>query len=237
MKGGALVTGGAKRIGRAIAFGLAEIGYDIALHYNHSLKEAQSAASEIEKKGVQCALFQCDLNRIDEVLQLMPKIFERFPECNLLINNASIFERAGFLDTDPELLDRFLNINFKAPFFLSQDFARYCQEGQIIHILDTKISKEIVNYFTYGLTKKTLYEFMRMAAKALAPNIRVNGICPGMILPSKDLSESDFEKLSQKIPVQHRGDPQNVVSAVRFLIENSFVTGECLYVDGGEHLN
>ncbi len=237
MKGGALVTGGAKRIGRAIAFGLAEMGYDIALHYNHSLKEAQSAASEIEKKGVQCVLFQCDLNQTGEVIQLMPKVFERIPECNLLINNASIFERARFLDTDPELLDRFLNINFKAPFFLSQDFVRHCQEGQIIHILDTKISKEMINYFTYGLTRKALYEFMRMTAKALAPHIRINGICPGMILPSKDLSESEFEKLSRKIPLQHRGDPQNVFSAVRFLIENSFVTGECIYVDGGEHLN
>jgi len=237
LKNAAIVTGGAKRIGRHIALALADRGYDIALHYNHSLKEAQSAALEIEKKGVQCTLFQCDLNRTSEVIQLMPNVFERFPECNLLVNNASIFERAQFLDTDTELLDRFLNINFKAPFFLSRDFAGYCQEGQIINILDTKISKEVIHYFTYAITKKTLYEFTRMAAKVLAPRIRVNGICPGMILPSKDLSKAEFEKLSLKIPVQHKGDPQSVVSAVCFLVENSFVTGDCIYVDGGEHLN
>jgi pteridine reductase len=237
LKGAAIVTGGAKRIGRSIALGLADLGYDIALHYLHSLEEAQSVASDIGKKGVQCHLFKCDLDQIDDVLEFMPKVFERFPECNLLINNASIFEKARLMDTDTEILDRFLNINFKAPFFLSRDFARYCQEGQIINILDTKISKEGVSYFAYALTKKALHEFTRMAAKALAPRIRVNGICPGMILPSKDLSEAEFEKLSLKIPVRRKGDPQSVVSAVRFLIENSFVTGDCIYVDGGEHLN
>jgi pteridine reductase len=182
-------------------------------------------------------LFRCDLDQIDDVLEFMPKVFGKFPDCNLLINNASIFEKALFQDTDQELLDRFLNVNFKAPFFLSRDFSRHCQEGQIINILDTKISKEGGSYFAYTLTKKTLHEFTRMAAKVLAPRIRVNGICPGMILPSKELSEAEFEKLSRKIPVQHRGDPQSVVSAVRFLIENSYVTGECIYVDGGEHLN
>jgi pteridine reductase len=236
VKSTAFITGGAKRIGRAIALGLAETEFDIALHYGHSLREAEKVASEIKAKGRQCHLFQCDLNHVKDVMQLIPKVFEIFPNCNLLINNASIFEKARFLDTDPDLLNRHLNINLKAPFFLSREFARYCQEGQIINMLDTKISKEVISYFAYAISKKALHVFTRMAARELAPGIRVNGICPGMILPSKDLSENDFKKLSHKIPIQHHGDVHDVFSAVQFLIENPFVTGDCLYVDGGEHL-
>lgn len=237
MKRTALITGGAKRIGRAIALGVAETGFDIALHYGHSQKEAEKVASEIKAMGRQCHLFQCDLNQMEDVMQLIPRVFKKFPNCNLLINNASIFEKTRFLDTDSDLLDRHLNINLKAPFFLSREFVRYCQEGQIINILDTKISKEVISYFAYAISKKALHAFTRMAAKELSPRIRVNGICPGMILPSKDLSEADFEKLSQKIPLRHNGNVQDVVSAVRFFLDNPFVTGDCLYVDGGEHLN
>lgn len=237
MNGTALVTGGARRIGRSIALSLAEKGYRIALHYRSSLKEAKEVARNIEHKGMECHLFSCDFNDMVDVLKLIPKVFERLPDCNLLINNASQFERARLMDTDLDLFDRHFNVNFKAPFLLSRDFARHCKEGQIINILDTKISRTPIEYFIYTLSKKSLFEFTKLAAKELGPRIRVNAVSPGLILPSALQSREDFEKMGARVPLRRKGDMENVVSAIHFFIENSFITGECIFVDGGEHLN
>jgi len=236
VKGAALITGGARRIGRAIVLSLAEKGFDVALHYRSSRSEAEEVAEAIKKIGRQCHLFRCDLNDMKDVSSLIPQVFKRFPDCNLLINNASIFKRARFTETDEPLFDRHFNINFKAPFFLSSDFAKHCSEGQIINILDTKVSRALIEYFVYTLTKKALSEFTRMAAKELGPRIRVNGICPGLILPSSELSEEDFQELGGRIPLQRTGSPESVVSAIHFLLDNTFITGETIFVDGGEHL-
>ena len=236
MKGTALITGGARRIGRAIALSLAGKEYNIALHYRTSKKDAETAASEIRSKGVECEIFQCDLSNSGKVATLIPRVFERFPDCNLLVNNASVFQRARLMETDEALFDRHFNTNLKAPFFLSRDFARHCRKGHIINILDTKISRILIEYFAYTLTKKALHEFTRMAAKELGPSIRVNGVSPGLILPSADLSSEDFEKMGDRVPLKTTGNPESVVSAIHFLIDNTFITGECIFVDGGEHL-
>ena len=236
MKGTALITGGAKRIGRAIALALADDGFNIALHYSSSPKKAEETAGEIEKKGVNCHLFSADFDKMDEVSSLIPSVFEIFPDCNVLINSASIFQRARLMDTDEELFNRHFNINFKTPFFLSRYFAQYSSKGHIINILDTKISRNLIEYFAYTLTKKALYEFTLMAAKELGPEIRVNGVSPGLILPSAKQTREDFEKMATQVPLQKTGNTDSVVSAVRFLIENEFVTGELIFVDGGEHL-
>jgi len=236
MKGTALVTGGARRIGRAIALALADNGFNIALHYSSSPVEAEKTAGEIEKKGALCHLFCADFNKMDEVSSLIPSVFERFPDCNLLINNASIFQRARLMNTDEDLFNHHFNINFKTPFFLSRDFTQHASKGHIINILDTKISKNLIEYFVYTLTKKALYEFTLMAAKELGPKIRVNGVSPGLILPSSRQSREDFERMGSKIPLQRTGNTDGVVSAVLFLIENDFITGEVIFVDGGEHL-
>ena len=236
MKGTALITGGAKRIGRAIALSLAGKEYNIALHYRTSQQDAESAASDIRSKGVECELFQCDLSDSDKVATLIPRVFERCPDCSLLVNNASVFQRARLMETDEALFDRHFNTNLKAPFFLSRDFARLCRKGHIINILDTKISRTLVEYFAYTLTKKALFEFTRMAAKELGPSIRVNGVSPGLILPSADLGPEDFEKMGDRVPLKTTGNPASIVSAVHFLIDNTFITGECIFVDGGEHL-
>lgn len=236
MRGTAFVTGGAKRIGRVIAFDLADKGFHIALHYRNSEREADEVAKKIQCSGRKCHLFHCDFNDMDAVTALIPRVFDRFPDCNLLINNSSVFERARLMDTDVRLFDRQFNTNFKAPFFLSRDFARLCSEGQIINILDTKISSPHIEYFVYSLTKKTLFEFTRMAAKELGPSIRVNSISPGLILPSKYRNKEDFKQMEKKIPLKKTGEPKNLISAVNFLIDNDFITGECIFVDGGEHL-
>ena len=232
----ALVTGGAKRIGKAIALSLADRGINIALHYHTSKKDAEKLQKEIESKSVVCGLFQCDLQDMHQVENLIPKVFEKFPDTNLLINSASIFKRAGLMDSDTDLFDQHMNIHLKAPFFLTQHFARYCSRGHVINLLDTKISRVLIQYFAYTLSKKALADFTRMAAKELGPNIRVNGVCPGLILPSADMSQEEFIHQGDHLPLKQTGNPEHIVSAIQFLLDNPFVTGEILLVDGGEHL-
>lgn len=236
MKGTALVTGGARRIGRTIALTLAEKGYDIALHYCSSENDAHAIKHEIENAGRKCSLFQGNFEDMKQVASLVTAVFELFPDCNLLINNASIFERATLTETDEQLFDRHFNINFKAPFFLSREFAKHCGEGQIINILDSKITSKFTEYFVYTLTKKALFEFTGMAARELGPNIRVNGVCPGLIMPPPGKDEAWLDKMGKHLPLQQRGDPESVTAAISFLTESRFVTGEWIFVDGGEHL-
>ena len=231
-KGTVLVTGGAKRVGKAISVYLAVKGYDIALHYNNSEFEAAKLKKEIEKLGQKCVLFKCDFSNIVESKKLISRVKNSLPELNILINNASIFEEGSFLNTASEELDRHFNINFKTPFFLSQSFAEFCNNGQIINILDTNITRNHSKYFAYTLSKKTLYSFTKMAAYELGPKIRVNAIAPGVILPPAGKDSIDTES----IPSKKQGELKNVLEALGYLIENSHVTGECLFVDGGEHL-
>ncbi len=235
-KGTALITGGAKRIGRAVALKLAEHGFNIAIHYQSSQTEAESLRSKILDIGVGCDIFQCDFSDMDSVSTLIGRVFDVFPDCNLLINNASLFERAHLMETTPDFFERLMTVNLKTPVFLSKSFAERCQSGQIINLLDTKIEKELTPYFVYALTKKGLRDFTRMAAKELAPNIRVNGVAPGLILPSAENDPESFERMGGKIPLKRTGNPDDIVRAVMFLVENEFITGECIHVDGGEHI-
>ncbi|MCY4442574.1 MAG: SDR family oxidoreductase [Deltaproteobacteria bacterium] len=235
-KGAALVTGGARRIGAAIARALAQDGYDIALHYRTSAESAEGIAEEIEGLGRRCRLFRCDLDRHEEMTGLIPGVREHFPRLNVLINNASIFEPGTLAGTGRDLFERHFNINFKAPFFLTQAFAEGCEHGQIINILDTRVSRSDQHHAAYTLSKKALLELTRMAARELGPAIRVNGVSPGMILPPPGGVVDELERRSAGLPLKRIGDTANLVAAVRFLLENPFITGECIYVDGGEHL-
>ena len=232
----ALITGGAKRIGKAIALHLAQNGYDIALHYNTSKKEANLVKNEINKLGRKCSLYKCNLLNTKELTSLIKEVKKSFPNLSLLINNASIFEEEKFLKTDLSFLDRHLNVNFKAPFFLSQSFAKYCKKGQIINLLDANVTRSKTKYFAYNLSKKMLFEFTKMSAVELAPQIRVNAIAPGPILspPGKDLNY--LQKKGLIVPLQKKGEVKNIIQCIRFLVENNYVTGQCIFVDGGKHL-
>lgn len=233
----AFITGGARRIGRRIALALAEAGWDIALHYNASRDEAEDARREIESMGRRCALFQADLTCMEEVHALIQRVMEAEPNCRALVNNASIFERAPLMDTDEAFFDRHFHLNFKVPFFLTQSFARLRKQGCVINLLDTKIEQKRSNYFAYTLSKKALFEFTRMAAHELAPGIRVNGVCPGLILPPEGEDDAYLRRMAERIPLRQSGSPDDIAAAVRFLLENEFITGECIFVDGGERLN
>jgi len=232
----ALITGGAKRIGRAIALALAREGYDLAVHYNRSADAATELADEIARLGRRCELFQRDLADAEQVAALVPDVVAALPDCNVLVNNASIFQRAGLMDTDADLFDRHFAVNFRAPFFLSQAFARHCRSGQIVNLLDTTIARTFTPYFAYALTKKALADFTKAAAKALGPHIRVNGVCPGLILPPSGAGPDALEEMAPRVPLRRVGDPEAVAAAVVFLVRNDYITGQSIFVDGGEHL-
>jgi len=232
----ALITGGGARIGKAIAVALAGMGYDIALHYNSSEKEAKQTSEEIRSAGAGCEIFKCDIGTSAERMSLIPKVFEVFPDCSVLVNNASVFENVHFQDVTEETLDRDMNINFKAPFFLAQEFSRRDSAEIIVNILDTRVSRIETEHFTYNLSKKVLHNFTLMAAKALGPGIRVNGICPGPILPPPGEDTEYLERISKHTPLGRPGNPDYVITALKYILENPYVTGECLFVDGGEHL-
>ena len=236
MSKAALITGGGKRLGKAISLSLAERGYDIAIHYNHSDKEAKETADLIREKGRKCEIFQSNLSDISQVRSLIPTVFDVFPQCSILVNSASIFENFGFNDVTEEIFERDFNTNFKAPFFLSQDFSKGDDAELIINMLDMRINKIETEHFTYNLTKKALRDFTLMAAKALGPKIRVNGICPGPILPPPDKDIKYLEQIAKNTPLEKPGNPDYIITAVKYLLDNSFVTGQCLFVDGGQHL-
>ncbi len=232
----ALVTGGSKRLGRAISLYLARRGYDIAIHYNQSSANAKETASIIKEKGGKCKIFQSDLNDVKQARVLALEVLEAFPRCAILVNSASVFENIGFHETTEETFDRDFNVNFKSPFFLSQDFSKGSGAKLIINMLDTRVNKTETAYFTYNLSKKVFRDFTLAAARSLGPKIRVNAICPGAILPPPDKGVEYIEKMTRRIPLQSPGDPNHVVTAVKYILDNPFVTGECLFVDGGERL-
>ncbi len=230
------MTGGAKRIGQAIAIALAGAGYDIAIHYNSSRPEAQETAALITRQGVRCEIFPCDLQRETAVRALIRQVQTRFPDLNVLINSASLFRPSGLSSADLPSFHGHFSVNLIAPYLLSCEFARLCKTGHIINLLDTDIVKYRTSHFPYLLSKKALAEFTQMAAVALAPKIRVNGICPGLILPPADRSEKYLNKRALGIPLKRRGDPRQIAKAALYLLESEFLTGQFIFNDGGEHL-
>lgn len=232
----ALVTGGAQRIGAEIVKKLAENGYNIALHYNSSYKNARDIKEEIELMGAKCNLFQCDFNDEKKLTLLIKQVEKVFPELSLLINNASIFIRSKTIDTELDIFNKIFNSNFKAPYILSRDFAKIAKKGNIINIIDTKIAKNDFLYSAYTLSKKILKDLTLMTAKEFAPSIRVNGIAPGVILLPIDKKGDYLKKLAKKVPLKKKGEITDVISALEFLLNNNYITGQIIYVSGGQHL-
>ncbi|HSG31118.1 MAG TPA: SDR family oxidoreductase [Thermodesulfobacteriota bacterium] len=236
MKRAALITGGAKRIGKEICIYLAEKGYDIALHYNTSESKAKSLSKQIKKSGVECRLFKSDLSKPKFSASLILKVFRQYPHCSVLVNNASVFKEKEFSEITLKDFENDMAINFTSPFFLTQQFSKHKSASNIINLIDTRVSRVNSTYFTYNLSKYCLYKFTKMSARQLAPKIRVNGICPGDILPLEGLDKSYLKKRSKRLPLKRVGCVGNVIAAMDYLLNNEFVTGQCLFVDGGEHL-
>jgi len=232
----ALITGSAKRVGRAIALHFAERGFDIALHYNHSKDDAEQTASDIRALGVGCKLFPADLASHAALAPLVSLVHTAFPNLSVLINSASTFDAGRFMESDIALYQKEFAINTQAPIFLTQAFAKIVKQGAVVNMLDTMITNNKHSCFFYLLSKKTLAEFTKMAAVECAPNIRVNGVCPGYILPGGEWNDEYKKRLEPTLPLQKTASLYDVAEAVYSLATNSAITGQFLFIDGGEHL-
>ena len=237
MKQAALITGGAKRIGKAVALKLAGQGIDIALHYNSSKTEAEKTADEIRALGADCTLFQSALVNEKQAYALIAESIKKYAHLNILINNASIFERKSFLETDEVFLEQHFATNFKAPFFLTQAFARaVTTKAHVVNMLDTYITRYNGHYFGYLLSKKALAEFTKMAARELAPRIHVNGVCIGVTTLSENLKPEYVARKQRDLPEQKLVEPEEVAAAVLNLIQSPYLNGQLLFVDSGDQL-
>ena len=233
-----MITGGAKRLGKEMALSLAQKGWDVALHFRNSESDAETTRQRIEKTGVVCRLFQANLERAHEAVDMLRKVLKEFPELDLLVNNASVFDESPLATVDEEVFDRQFDVNFKSPFFMTQQYSKNCRSGHVVNILDTKIQSNRAGRFTaYNLSKKALMHLTQMSAIDLAPRFRVNAIAPGPVLKASHASEEEFQIRIQQTPLQLEIPGSSIVSALNYLIENPNLTGEILYCDNGSHLN
>ncbi|MBX9568772.1 MAG: SDR family NAD(P)-dependent oxidoreductase [Candidatus Obscuribacterales bacterium] len=231
MRKAALVTGGAKRIGREIALHLAKNGYDIALHFNRSAEDAQKTAAEIEQLSRRCYLVKADLGTASELESVIESCIGNLPYLSVLINNASTWSGGLLTDSSCDEFDEQFHLHVRAPFILTRDFARMARKGNIINILDSNVAKKRATEFAYLLSKKSLQDLTIMAAVELAPAIRVNSIAPGMVLaPEKDKNKPHNN------PLNKTGSPKDVTNAIDFFLHNETVTGQCVFVAGGKDL-
>nr|WP_321353639.1 SDR family NAD(P)-dependent oxidoreductase [uncultured Draconibacterium sp.] len=238
MKRTALITGASKRIGRSLTEHLAEKGWNVVVHYNSSVKGANGLVEDLSAKypDQEFRAVQANLAETDEVVALIPKLAAEKIKVDLLVNNASVFDRGYLKGTSGELLDSQIDVNLKAPFFLIRDFANYFKTGNIINFVDTRITSNASNFTAYSISKKALWELTKMAALEFAPDIRVNAIAPGVTLPPEDEDEDYLEKLAQGIPMKKPGGVEPILKSLDYILENDHLTGQLLFADGGENL-
>jgi len=235
----ALITGAARRIGRAIALDLAAHGWRVVIHYRHSKDEAQGVAAEITQAGGEAVALPANLADISDVQSLIPRCAEALGTATCLVNNASEF----FLDTigsvTPEGWHTHLDINLKAPVFLAQ--ALYASlpsgtEGNVINIIDQRVWRPTPDFFSYTISKAGLWTATQTLAQAMAPRVRVNAIGPGPVLQSVHQTPSDFAAETVSTPLQRGPSLAEIAAAVRFILSTPSMTGQMIALDGGQHL-
>ena len=237
--GVALVTGAARRIGAAIALDLARHGWDVAIHFHRSEREAQDVQRAVEAAGRRAVLLRADLMREAEVAGLVPAAIAALGPLTLLVNNASAFEMDRIDTVTRASWDLHIEIGLRAPLVLSQDFARQLpagRSGNIVNLLDQRIWKPTPYFLSYTVAKVGLWTLTRTLAQALAPAIRVNGIGPGPTLPSPRQTEEQFRRQCEAMPLGRGATPEEVARAVLYLAGATSVTGQMIAVDGGQHI-
>ncbi|HEX3347206.1 MAG TPA: SDR family oxidoreductase [Acetobacteraceae bacterium] len=235
----ALVTGGAKRLGRAIALALAGAGFDVAVHVNASLEEGERTAADIRAFGRRAAVLRADLAREDEVMQLLPQATAALGPLGVLVNNASRFERDSWHDATRAGWDAHLEPNLRAPFVLMQAFAHALPEsarGAVINMIDERVWALTPHFVTYTISKAALWALTQTMALALAPRIRVNGIGPGPALPNSRQTQAQFERQAAGTPLGYGTGPEEVARAAMAILRLPAMTGQMIALDSGQHL-
>ena len=235
----AIVTGSAVRLGKALALALAEQGARLVIHYSASAGPAEETVRHIKALGSDAMAIQADLSQCGEARSIIEWAATHFGQVDILVNSAAIFEPGNWDDTTEENWDRHFAINLKSPFFLSQAFATHVgrsRPGHIVNIADWRGVRPGTDHVAYTLTKAGLIAMTKSLALALAPNIQVNAIAPGMILPPPGEDQAYLEQWAHQIPAQRVGSPGEIAKALIFLLRSDFVTGELIFVTGGQHL-
>jgi NAD(P)-dependent dehydrogenase (short-subunit alcohol dehydrogenase family) len=235
----ALITGGAKRLGRAIALALAESGFDLAIHYAGSAAEAEETVTAIRALGRRAMALRADLGREAEVAALLPAAAAALGPLGVLVNNASTFERDEWHDVTRESWDTHLEPNLRAPFVLTQAFARAlpeAAEGVVLNMLDQRVWSLTPHFVSYSVSKAGLWALTQSMALALAPRIRVNGIGPGPALPSPRQSQAQFDRQAASTPLRRGTSPEEIGRAALAILALPAMTGQMIALDGGQHL-
>lgn len=235
----ALVTGGAQRIGRAIALALAGAGFDLAVHCHASRAACETTCTEIRRLGRRAVVLQADLGQESETASLLPHATDALGPIGVLVNNASRFERDEWHDTTRDSWDAHLEPNLRAPFVLIQHFARLLPdtaEGVVVNMLDERVWSLTPHFVSYTVSKAALWAVTQTMALALAPRIRVNGIGPGPSLPNARQTQEQFMRQAESVPLRHGAGPEEIGRAVLAILALPAMTGQMMALDGGQHL-
>ncbi|MBK9208346.1 MAG: SDR family oxidoreductase [Anaerolineales bacterium] len=233
----ALVTGGAQRLGRAFAFALAHKGYSIALHYRGSATEAAQTAKEIRALDVECLEIRADLTIPKKVDFLFSLVDEFDSPLKVVVNSAAVMPVGNPRELELKDWNSALDLNLRAPFLLAQQAAkRMTTGGLIVNVTDIGAQKAWSRYPSYTVSKAGLESLTKLLARALAPNIRVNAIAPGLVLPSDVVTQVQWDKLVASLPLKRAATLEEITSTLEFLIKNEYITGQTIVVDGGYSL-
>lgn len=235
----AIVTGSARRLGKAFALSLARQGYDLFLHFNSSEGEALKTKEEVERFGVRSELVQADLTDQAQITAIFEQLDQAYPDSSLrvLVNSAAIMSVARPQVISLEEWDVTMNTNLRAPLLLAQAAAkRMARGGLIVNISDIGAQKSWSRYSAYTVSKAGLEALTRLLARSLAPTIRVNAIAPGLVLPSDIVTGEQWDKLVSSVPLQRPASLDEVTDTLQFLIKNEYITGQTIAVDGGYSL-
>ncbi|MBT9504055.1 MAG: SDR family oxidoreductase [Burkholderiaceae bacterium] len=237
----ALVTGSAKRLGRAIALDLAAHGHDIAVHYRGSQAEALSVVEELRQIGARAQAFAAELGDEAATLALLPAVIQHFGRVDAVVNNASLFEYDDLATFSYAAMDRHWRANTGPAVLLARALHAHLlaeqRRGCVVNLLDQKLWNPNPDYFSYTLSKAALEAATTLLAQALAPSVRVCGVAPGVTLASGPMDDAAFQAAHRLTPLQRSSTPDDIARAVRFLIESPAITGTTLLVDGGQHLS
>lgn len=234
----ALVTGAGVRIGRAIAIALGERGADVVVHYHSSEREARETAETIERGGARARTVRADLRDAAAAPQLVADAVAAFGGLDILVNSAAEMPRTPFGETTAEQWDAAFALTLRAPFLLSQAAAPHlaARRGAIVNLADLAAFETWPDYLPHGIAKAGVVQLTRGLARVLAPRVRVNAVAPGAVLLPEAWGEREAERFATTTPLGRLGSPDDVVGAVRYLLEADYVTGETIIVDGGRHV-
>ena len=235
----ALVTGSSKRVGRATAVELARRGARIAIHYRSDEPGARETLRLVHEAGGSGELFQAELTDNAAVDRMFSDLEKKMRVLHILVNNASVFDRGTLEESTTELWDAQMDSNARAPFFVAQKAARLIllqPQGKIVNLVDVAGETIWPGYFAYSVSKAALIAVNRGLAKVLAPRIQVNAIAPGPVLFPEHYTEDQKNLAIERTLLKRAGSPSDIVNAIVFLIENDYITGEVLHVDGGRHI-